>query len=244
MRTESEVIAAIEELQRMGDAACLNGHRPDAQALFDEWMELPSEVAGRIRVVNQRSKGDPAWKRINIQRGNGDRPLANPYQLKHDGKVIRTAAEATELFWGDFSQQILEDTPQARKLDEIGELLLEGAQIELGCCGDENCHGHKIREALIEWVDDGDLPPLSPVVGWLWDLLDRPQPAPVEVEEPEEPWQPPHGCWSWIASWIGRCFDLLRKYWGDFAAFDVEITEETHEHGYKSGRTKAGDAGW
>ena len=41
MRSEMEVLAAIEELQRMGDAACLNGHRPDAQALLQEWMDLP-----------------------------------------------------------------------------------------------------------------------------------------------------------------------------------------------------------
>lgn len=50
MRSEKELIAAIEELQRMGDAACLNGHRPDAQALLDEWMELPG-FDDLIRVV-------------------------------------------------------------------------------------------------------------------------------------------------------------------------------------------------
>ena len=72
MRTEKEIVAAIEELQQMGMAACLTDEiRPNAQALLDEWMELPSEVAGRIRVVKQRSKADPAWKRISIQRGKG-----------------------------------------------------------------------------------------------------------------------------------------------------------------------------
>ena len=204
------------------------------------------------------------------------------------------------MFWGDFSEQILGDTPQGRKLDEIGELLLDGAQIELGCCGDEHCHGHKIREALIDWVDDRHLPPPPAAVDWLNDLLDPLPQAPfrkkgdgswevksegcwneaTEAEahetiglfyeyldasrgkfigpieppvihdpdrnrcfgpdEPVEPWQTPH--LVKLEGWLDQSMAVLGKHWGDLPAFDVEITEETAEHGYKIIRTKAGDA--
>ena len=45
MRTEQEIVAAIEELRKLGAGACLNGHRPDAQVLLDEWLELPMDDA-------------------------------------------------------------------------------------------------------------------------------------------------------------------------------------------------------
>ena len=225
-RTEQQIVADIQSLQLMGDAACLTDEiRPKAQALLDEWLNLP-DFGDRIRVVPQRSKGDPAWKRINIQRGQGDRPLANPYQLKRaDGTVIRTAAEASELFWGDFAEQILEDTPQRQKMQEIAALLKQGERIELGCCGHDDCHGHYIRDEL---VDEWDTPPAA--IDWLWDLLDSYVASTalpdgkqvVFVESPDsdcDEQEEPERIVVDVDEWVGDVTDVLVDGWQQFNRF-------------------------
>ena len=50
MRTEKEIVAAIEELQKLGDPACLNGHRPGAQELLNEWINLPTDDDDEMEV--------------------------------------------------------------------------------------------------------------------------------------------------------------------------------------------------
>ncbi len=134
-RQAEEVFEEIETLQRRGGFEDWEDRR-GAERLLNEAIELPG-FEDRIRVVPQRSKGEPGWKRITIQRGKGERPLCNPYPVIAGGK--RTAEEASKMFWDDFKNQIKQDTPQRRKMLELQSRLRNGERIELGCCWGVSC---------------------------------------------------------------------------------------------------------
>ena len=215
-RTPAQIYAEIEALQQLGGIEHWHDRRQEAERLLNEAIELPG-FESRIKVVRQRSKGEPGWKRINIQRGNGARPLCNPYEILPNGE--RTAEMASDLFWEGFKEQIKQDTPQRLKMLELQSLLQDGTCIELGCCGDEHCHGHLIREELIENWD-----PMDPRLTWLWDVL-HPLPELVIFEDvkqvmKDEPIEVD------VEQWAKAVSNLLKEGWQQFDRFKFKCDYE------------------
>jgi len=106
--------------------------------------------SANLRVVQLRSPGSEGWIRKGIQRPSC---MGNPFPVKEDGKQVRTAAEATALFRPWLAEQLADPTSkQSAWIREVQGLLADGKQVELGCCGDPNCHGHAIAEVLATGV--------------------------------------------------------------------------------------------
>ena len=220
VRSAAEVYSDIEALQQLGSVENWLSQGIDAERLLNEAFELPG-FEERIKVVPLRSKAEAGWKRINIQRGKGEHPLCNPYPVQPGGD--RTPAEASKMFWTDFKNQIQQDTPQRRKMLEIQSLLRNGGRIELGCCGDEHCHGHFIRDELIENWD-----PLDARLTWLWDQVDS---IPKQKMTPDisESCREETLVFD-VDEWVTDVTNLLKEGWQEFDrfkfAFDFDPPKE------------------
>ena len=198
-RSKSQLQAQLTQHQQLLRSAGLNGTTEKARAdlaeaisqgiPLEEFSELVEHLnattdgganTANLRVVQLRSPGSEGWIRKGIQRPSC---MGNPFPVKEDGKQVRTAAEATALFRPWLAEQLADTTSkQSAWIREVQGLLADGKQVELGCCGDPNCHGHAIAEVITAGVIAHDHPtestapdptpePPAPTTGELEELL-------------------------------------------------------------------------